>query len=104
VSSDTADTVDASEETADGDPPRVYRCLNCKAPIADLVIAPACEECGQHIGEDKYLIDSVSTELLEEVSDAREGCITCGADTDQVFCCTDCNEEWFATYTDAYLR
>lgn len=84
--------------------PRVYLCLECDAPIPDLVIATECEECGHPIGDDRYLIDSVSTELLEEIRADADGCINCGADTDSVFCSTQCSERWFSTYTDAYTR
>lgn len=96
-----------SAETDGGaadDVPRVYRCLECKAPIGDLAIAPACEECGARIGDDRYLIDSVSPGFLAELREETDGCLNCGADTDTVFCCTGCNQDWMAKYTDAYLR
>lgn len=83
---------------------KVHRCLDCKAPIPDVVIAADCEVCGARLGEDRFLIASVTPELLREVRAEREGCINCGASTDSVFCSTGCNEDWFATYTDAYLR
>jgi len=98
VSSEPAD-VDVSDERR----PRVFRCIECKAAIDELVIASGCPDCGAPIGDDRYLIDEVSTDLLEELREDREGCLNCEAPTDQVFCTTGCSAEWFRAYTDMEL-
>lgn len=104
-SDDAADGVDAEAATDDaGGEERVYRCLDCKAPIPDVVIASRCEACGAALGDDRFLIEAVTPALLRGVRAERDGCINCGASTGSVFCSTGCNEDWFATYTDAYLR
>lgn len=87
------------------DAPSMYRCSRCRAPIADVVIAARCETCGRKLGDGGYLEDSVSAELLEALADDTEGCLKCGGDGGgDVFCSEGCSEEWFAKYTDAYLR
>jgi hypothetical protein len=83
--------------------PRVFRCVDCKAPIDELVIANGCPDCGAPIGDDRYLIDEVSTDLLEELREDADGCLNCEAPTDQVFCTTGCSAEWFRAYTDMEL-
>lgn len=95
-----------SSETADaGDDrrPRVFRCVDCKAAIDELVIASGCPDCGAPIGDDRYLIDEVSTDLLEELREDADGCLNCEAPTDQVFCTQGCSAEWFRAYTDMEL-
>lgn len=87
--------------------PRVHRCVRCKWPIPDVVIAKRCERCGKILGDDKFLIESVDQALLREVREEADGCLNCGWETDHdtdPFCSTDCSENWFSKYTDAYLR
>lgn len=90
---------DAEEERR----PRVFRCVDCKAAIDNLVIADGCPECGAAIGDDRYLIEEVSQGLLEELTEKADGCLNCEAPTDQTFCTTDCSREWFRAYTDMEL-
>lgn len=86
--------------------PRVFRCIECKAVIEELVIASECPDCGAPIGDDRFLIDSVSKDLLLELRAESDGCLCCGDETggeEQVFCETECSKEWFRKYTDMEL-
>jgi len=83
--------------------PRVFRCVDCKAAIDNLVIADGCPECGAAIGDDRYLIEEVSQDLLTKLGEEADGCLNCEAPTDQVFCTTECNADWFRAYTDMEL-
>lgn len=97
----------ADTDSGGSGPPKVHRCVKCKAPVADVVIATSCEDCGWHFGADGFLIESVDQELLRELRAEADGCLTCGDPTGSArdpFCSTECNEQWFSAYTDAYLR
>lgn len=93
-----------SSADAQASPPRVHRCEDCGAPIPDLAIASRCEECGAPLEDDRFVTETVRTGLLTELRADEDGCLNCGGDAAKTFCSTACSEEWFATYTDAYLR
>lgn len=94
---------DGESEGQDERRPRVFRCVDCKAAIKELVLADGCPDCGARIGDDRYLIEEVTEDLLTGLRDEADGCINCGGETGRVFCSLECSDEWFRAYTDMEL-